>query len=314
MTTKQFVAVFSKLLSRALTALVLVGLTGSVGCAASRDVASPWCDKPMTIDGQMAEWVELALTNFEASGAGVGVSNDGERLYVLVCFRDEKWARAISMSGLTVWLDNSAKKKRDLSIRYSAGPSVPEMQKAETKGEGGFSNSMPKEFKERLAQRQASAAKEIAIVQKKSNKTTIVSADGSCGPAARYGSNKSIYVYEFSIPLKASGADSCVDFCALDAKPGQKVCLGFEWGGMDKSGPSGSPGDMGGGMMGGGPPSGGGPGGFGGGGMGGGGSMGGGPRSGGPPSGGSPGGPKMESTEKQEVWLKVTLASGPTGK
>jgi len=290
--------VFRVVCSRTLVPLVLMGIAVSVGYAA-QDVPSYWCDKSFEVDGQMTEWTELPLTSFEDSGVGVGFSNDGQELYILFCFRDAKWMRAISMSGLTVWLDNSKKKKKDLGIRYSGGSSIGQMRKAEETGKGGFWESMPPEAKERLMQRQATAEKEITIIDKKSKKTMTVPADGSCGPVVRYGSSKGVYVYEFGIPLEKSSKDSCY----VDAKPGQTICVGFEWGGMDTGERKRMMEEMGGGKMGGMPPGGGGmpPGG---GGMG---------RGGGRPTGGPGGDRPMGPPEKQEIWVKVTLASGPPG-
>jgi hypothetical protein len=199
------------------------------------------------------------------------------------------------MGGLTLWLDNSGKKKKDFGIRYTGEPLLPDLQKMGGSGEGGFEESLTPEQRQNLVDREKAMADQITFINKKSNLEIKLKVDGSGGPAVCFDSVGGIYAYEFSIPLQKGDAYDC----AIGAKPGQTICLGLEWGGM---GDRQSMRQGGGGM---GMPPGGGPPGGGGGMPPGGGGMG-----GGPPGGGRSGA-RMQQPEKQEVWVKTKLASSP---
>ena len=97
----------------------------------------------------MTEWPSGSTVYFEDSGVQLGLRNDSQNLYILFRFGNQAWARAIRMGGLTLWLDNSGKKKKDIGIRYNGGPSFPDsgMQKPGMAGKGGFLDSLSPEQK-----------------------------------------------------------------------------------------------------------------------------------------------------------------------
>jgi hypothetical protein len=142
----------------------------------------------------MSEWNEVPLTYIEESDVQVGLRNDEKNLYVLFCFYDAKWARAIRMDGITMWLDGSGKRKKHLGLCYTGGP--PE---------------------------------KLTAVTKEKQWTIASATDGSGDPIVRSGSVRGLYVYEFSVPL---GGEDARDF-ALAAQPGQAISLGLKWGGMN---------------------------------------------------------------------------------
>jgi hypothetical protein len=277
---------------KALLLLTLAGLVLFAGCKTQK-VETYWAAETVKIDGEMTEWASTSTSYFEEVGVQLGLCNDTQNLYVLFRFTNQDWARAIRMGGVTLWLDNSGKKKKDLGIRYTGGPSISDLQKPGMSGEGGFRESLTPEQEQRLQEMEKNMADQITVIDKKSNQEITLSADGSGGPAVCFASPQGTYTYEFSIPLKKGDV---FDF-GFGAEPGQTICLGLEWGGMGemdrekmKKMGGGPPGGMGGmppGGMGGGPP----------GGMGGG-------------RGGGPGGrPGMQKSEEQELWVKTQLAS-----
>jgi hypothetical protein len=281
--------------TKALVFLTSAWLILLAGCKKTQEVQTHWSAGPVKVDGEITEWNDIPTNYFEESGVGLGLCNDTEKLYILFRFNNAQWAQAIRMSGLTLWLDNSGKKKKDFGIRYTGGPSLPDQEKLGGPS-GGFQESLTPEQQQRLAEMEREMADKITFIDKKGNRETTLGTDGSGGPAVCFDSLGGIYAYEISIPLQKGDAFDC----AIGAKPGQTVCLGLEWGGMGdrqrmRQG-------MGGGM---GPPPGGGPPGGGGGMPPGGGGMG-----GGPPGGGK-GGSGMQQPEKQEVWVKTKLASPP---
>jgi hypothetical protein len=282
-------------------ALLLLTLSGTVlllSCK-STEVQSQWSAEPVKVDGEMTEWPSGSTVYFEDTGVQLGLRNDSQNLYVLFRFSNPTWARTIRRGGLTLWLDNSGKKKKDIGIRYNGGPSPLDsgMQRAGMADKGGFLDSLTPEQKERLVQWQKKdLADQLKVIFKKSGQEIFIPTDGSSGPAVSFGSPQGTYTYEFSIPLEKSD----LSHYGIGAQPGQVVSLGLEWGGMSESNREHMREERGGGM-GGGPPGGGGmpPGGEGG--------M---PSGGGRPRGGR-GGPGMQTSEKQEIWVKTLLASLP---
>jgi hypothetical protein len=284
---------FTALSAKAFLLLTLAGLILLAGCG-TQEVKTYWSTEAVKIDGEMTEWPSGSTVYFEESGVQLGLRNDNQNLYILFRFNNQAWAQSIRMGGVTMWLDNSGKKKKDLGIRYTGGPSLSELQKMRPSSEGGFRESLTPEQEQRLAEMEKATADQITLVDKKSNQEITMRADGSGGPAACFASPQGTYTYEFSIPLKKGDV---FDY-GIGAEPGQLICLGLEWGGMgkeDRQKMMKGTGDGPPGGMGGGPPGG----------------MGGGPPGG---MGGRPkGGPGMQQTEEQELWVKTQLASSPAG-
>jgi hypothetical protein len=275
--------------------LLLLTMAGSillVGCKAQK-VETYWSATPVQVDGQMTDWAGYRTIYFEDSGVQLGLRNDSQNLYVLFRFSNQTWVRAIRRGGVTLWLDNSGKKKKDFGIRYTGGPSISQTQEGEMLDRGGFLDSLTPEQRQRFTNMQTASAHQLTVIDKNNDEERAISADGSAGPAVSFGSPDGVYTYEFSIPLQKSD----VSYYGIGAQPGQAICLGLEWGGAGGRNPT-TP-RMGGGGEGRGE-----------GGMGGGrhGGMGGGPRGG---MGGGRGGSGAQPPEKQEIWVRTSLASPP---
>ncbi len=263
-----------------LLALIIFTL---VAACKTQEVQTRWSPGPVKVDGDMTEWASGSTVYFEDLGVQLGLSNDSQNLYVLFRFSNQAWARAIRRGGVTLWLDNSGKKNKDLGIRYTGGPSMLDLPMQGSSSRGGFREAMTPEMQQRLAEMEQDPAGQITLIYKKSSQEITLRPHGSGDPAAGFAAPQGIYTYEFSIPLeKGDGFD-----CGIGAKPGQTVSLGFEWGGMSKEDRQKMMERMGSGM--GGPPPGGMSGGRGG-------------------MGGRPGGPRMRPAEKQEFWVKTQLA------
>jgi hypothetical protein len=278
---------FTTLSAKALLLLILAGLILLAGCG-TQEVQTRWSAEPVKVDGEMTEWPSGSTVYFEDPGVQLGLCNDNENLYILFRFSNQAWARAIRMGGVTLWLDNSGKKKKDFGIRYTGGPSLSELQKMRPSGEGGFRETLTPEQQQRLAEMEKATADQITLIDKKSNQEIAMRADDSGGPAVSFASPQGIYTYEFSIPLQKSD----IFAYGIGVQPGQAISLGLEWGGISESNRQRTMHEGGGGMRGG-PPGGGG-----------------GMPPGGPPGGGR-GGPGMQAPEKQEMWVKTQLASPP---
>ncbi|MCP4686082.1 MAG: hypothetical protein GY867_11655 [bacterium] len=267
--------------------LLFLSLLPAYGCKGDQEVVCTRVESTVTLDGQMADWEELPSAYFEDQGVVLGLANDNDNLYVMFRFRDQKWARTIRMSGLTLWLDGQGKKSKDFVLKYRGGPSMADL----VPQDGNVNDKM----RERMMKTDSALSDELTCAVKDRIVEMPISLDGSNGPEVAFGSDHSFFVYEFKIPLKKSE----VRYYGIGAEEGAQITIGANWGKVDKS-------QMGGMKQGGGPP-GGGMGGGRGGGMGGG--RGGGKGGG---RGGDMGGQRPEMPEEQEVWIKTTLAVAAT--
>ena len=272
----------NRMLSTLMSLFTLIAINFIAGCK-SQEAPCSWADKPMQVDGKMADWTGLPTTYFEDEGAVFGLSNDDNNLFIQIRFKDMKWVRTIKMSGLSLWFDNKGKKNKDIGIKFHGAPSCLDMSKLR-EGESGEDKSDAN--RERMGKMMPKMEDRLVFIDTKGLIETTIPFDGSRGPAVHTDTSMGFYLYEFSIPL----GESNINAYGMNAQPGQKISIGAEWGDMgdmknkmnEMGGP---PGGMGGGM---------------GGGRGGG--MGGGRGMGGPPSG-------MQTPEKQEIWIKTILAT-----
>ncbi len=272
---------FSKAVLNAFVLTVLLITAPSSGNAAG-DLECRWANRPIEVDGQVTDWDSIPTAYIEDEGFIVGLCNDSTNLYILFRFRDMKWLRSIRMSGLTLWLDANGKKKKEFGFRYRGGPSFAEMQELLGSEDREFVDHMPPERMERTGHRMSGEVDEITVIYRGREQPETIRANGSGGPAVCFASSGMLFTYEFSVPLQTSDYGTY----GMGAQQGKEICVGIEWGGMNRDDrPEGPP--MGGGE------------GFGG------------VRDGGRMGGGRPG-RRMEPAEQHEFWAKATLSARRT--
>jgi hypothetical protein len=290
--------------------IVLYTLLGSAPLCKNLETESRWADSKIVIDGRTTDWPSVQGVYLSEQNAAFTFNNDGEFLYVLFRTTDLGWAQTIKMTGLTLYFDIKGGKKKDVSICYKGGPTM-EQAMAVQKNSARNASSMPTPpTGQRPGGMQESQVPSLTCSIKDRITDKSVPLGGMAGPAAAFDTCQGFFTYEFRIPLAAGEGD----YYGIGAKPGQIVSVGGIWGDMGEKASQGGPGGMGeppsggpgGGGMGG-PGGGGGMGGPGGGGMGGpgGGGMGG-------PGGSAGGGEHPSMPQKQEVWIKATVAAPPT--
>ena len=247
-----------------------------------------WADDPITIDGNYSDWDDNSLQYFEENNTMMGSMNDADNLYIMFRFNDQTLARKIQMFGVTIWLDEKGKKKKDYGIRYAGSVALsaglrPEVSSSEKLQRLGKMQQMSKSRPEPGT---------ITIISR--GEDTNLPENNPQGPSAASASQKGTFCYEFRITLP------------LNRESGEETSLGMEVGGIDPEdlpemrgqtgGMRGGGGRRGGEMMGGR-----------------GGRMGGGMRGGGGPR--PMGGDRQlmrKMFEKQEMWVKVLLAENPS--
>ena len=272
------------------------------------DIQSVWAKNPITIDGRTTEWVSVAGKFLSEQNASIAVSNDQEFVYFTFRTTDIKWVRAITMTGITFYIDDDGGKSKDFYVKYFDGPSLDDMRSLDGRdGDvpgrmGGFARGGERSEEE--------ASSRLLLYIKDQIEESEIPLDGSRGPAAAFDTCQGFYTYELCIPL----VDEDTSQYTLGIDPDKKIGIGCVFGeisgakGEERSGErSGGSmdSDMGGGR-------GGGMGGGRGGGMGGGGRGGGmGGGRGGGMRGGGTGGERPDMPTKQEVWFKSVLAQQP---
>lgn len=289
------------------------------GCMPQK-VDSYWATRPMRIDGQIADWDTVPLTYFKDSDVQLGLCNDNTNLYILFCTYDARWMQAIRRGGLTLWLDDSGKKKKIFGVRYVGGPPPSELEKSSLMSGGEWPGASPGGSRGGLSggspggpsggtpgvprghslggetglsnEGQRFVSDQVSIIHKEKDKTTTLLARGPGGPAAKAGVSEDVYAYEFSIPLR-----SAVDHDSVFVmRPGETIYIGLELGGKGERQP-GTQETAGylGGDWGTGPEGSGFRGGSGGRGI----------------HGGGPGGGHFGPLAKQKIWVTALLASSP---
>lgn len=284
------------------TAVLLLGLHYLLAAPAlckGVELKSVFRDTPVMIDGKRDDWASDGIVYLAEQEISFACANDTDRLYLLVSHRKPQYAALIRMSGLTIWLDPTGRKKKTFMLRLVDGPSPDDLRALrEQNGEKAEGNGAPM-VRERMQQLMESRPPSFTCFEKDVIIEKLIPTDGSEGPSAAHGIDNGFVIYEFSIPLDSSE----IRHYGIAGEAGTPISIGLVWGEINKedlfggerpsmmpSGGSQPPEGMPGGGMGGGFP--GGPGGGPGGGFGGGRMMRGG--------GGLP--------EKQEVWIKATLA------
>ena len=233
-----------------------------------------WADDPITIDGNYSDWDDNSLQYFEENNVMMGSMNDAENLYVMFRFNDQKLARKIQMFGVTIWLNEKGKKKKDYGIRYAGSVALnaslrPEVRSSENLQRLGNMQQMSKSRPEPGT---------ITIISR--GEETNLPENNPQGPSAASTNQQEVFCYEFRIPLP------------LNTEWGEKLSLGMEVGGIDPEDFAKMRGQTG-GMRGGGGKSGG--------------------RMGGGMKGGRGSRPSIGNMfEKQEMWVRVLLAENPS--
>jgi hypothetical protein len=275
----------SKLVGGLLTAVLFTAGTSW----AKTKVASVWTDTAISVNGHADDWPESSLRYFPDQEAVIGVANDSSKLYLLVRFRDEKWVRAVSMTGIKWEFKGKGDSAQTVILKYR-GVMPAELSHSGHRRPSGGDAVQPEEFDPMRGQadRRTFTCSIADRIEEKE-----IPPDGAEGPAAAFALDQGLYTYEFLVPL-AKGA---VRYYGLGVSRENRITVKATWGDMsemrDRMHDRG--GMPGGGM--GGPPGGGMPGGIGGG-------MG----------GGRPGGgmerQRPDMPEKQELQLQIDLSRG----
>ncbi len=269
---------------RCLLALAAVAvLSLQAGCRSAQRLPGQWLAIPPAANGRLDDFSKKITSHLFENGMMVGVGNDARWLYIFFSPDIRHRQRVPARATLTLWLDEEGGKARKLGLvivsdRSPAGGPGDE-EGPDLKREG---RSEPAARQGPPPERDGSDL--LKIIDRRSGKEILITADGSFGPAVRLSSDWGDFSYQLRIPIQGSG-----DWPGMSPHPGRAIGVGLQWQSESsrdsrknrRQGPPDGPGEGGPGMEGV-PPG-----------------MGNGPR------GGIPG---EAAAGKRKVWLQILLA------
>ena len=91
------------------------------GCSKKAIFISHWPDKTIDANGLIDDWSNDLLNVDSKNNLIYGISNDNENLYACLKVNDRQLRSKILMTGLTLWIDSTGRKKKDLGIKFPIG-------------------------------------------------------------------------------------------------------------------------------------------------------------------------------------------------
>jgi hypothetical protein len=200
------------------------------GLSEDKVIASQWTAAPIKIDGQNTDWDIQALSSENKFSTDYAVRNDAENLYVLFIFKDPRYLTSIGVTGMTIWFNPEAQKKKDLGIRFMSRPITADQYIALLEEKAGpISDAQKAQI--RTSQRYMYYDHELINKKSKDAPAKFTEKQGFQIPVYRNSVQEKTVVFEFSVPLQRL-ADLSAD---IGAGPGKTIQLCFEWGGATKA-------------------------------------------------------------------------------
>jgi len=212
--------------------VAVLAALAALGLAADQKIASLWQPGPMTIDGVAQEWDTSEPVFDEGSQVQYALRNDGRNLYIIMVFRTpDPRTRArvfpkstLDYTGMKIYFTNGAKKNKDFGIlfqkkEYTADALIASMEKR--------GQAVSEAEKAEIRKKPTHIVFTEEVLKPKSAPAAAGEAGESDPPMFRAVEKGPLAVCEFRIPLNRVNA-----LGGIDAKPGQQIMLGFEWGGM----------------------------------------------------------------------------------
>lgn len=197
------------------------------GQAKKKALSSAWTEQPLKIDGSSADWGEDGFVKYEKYQIDRAFRNDGDYLYIIFTFKDPKFMSTINSSGMTVWLNNRAKKKKRYGIKFLKRRISPDTFIRMIEKKHG---PLPTEKKEEIRKKEFYTIYQSGVVNKDDEQPLPIQLGSGQSPAFRVKPGQGTMTYEFRIPLeKLEGKTS-----GIGTTPGQTIALGFQWGGLTK--------------------------------------------------------------------------------
>lgn len=186
---------------------------------------SVWADNPVIVDGQNADWQDIQPLKKEKLMIDYAFKNDGHYLYVLLTFNDFKFLSSLSSSGITLWLNSDAKKKKRYGIKFlrrmiTADHFIAILEKQQ--------GPLPEDKKAEIRKKDAYTIYQNGVVNKDSDKVIPIKVASAQAPAFNVAQGRETMTFEFRVPLQNEEGK----IVGIGTTPGAEIAVGFEWGGM----------------------------------------------------------------------------------
>jgi hypothetical protein len=223
-------------MKRTLFAIMVVAVAGALaaGSAAPADekIQSTWQSAPLTVDGVAQEWDSSEPIIDEGSNVQYALRNDGRNLYIIMVFRSpERGARTrifpkstLDYTGMKIYFTAGTKKSKDYGILFQKKEYTAEALIANREKRG---QALSEAEKAEIRKKPTHIVYTEEVIKPKKDAAAGSGAVESDQPMYRQIDKGPLTVCEFRIPLNRVNA-----LGGIDAKPGQEIMLGFEWGGM----------------------------------------------------------------------------------
>jgi len=199
------------------------------GFSEDKVVASQWAAAPAQIDGLNSDWDTQVLNSEKKFGVDYAFRNDAENLYVLVIFKDPRYLSSISLTGMTIWFNPEASKKKDFAIRFVNMPITADQYIAILEKKTG---AVSDEQKAQIRANERYMYYDYELIDKTSKEapSQFTETQGLKMPLFKHNVQEKTVTYEFSVPLKRLAELSA----GIGADPGSTMQVCFEWGGATK--------------------------------------------------------------------------------
>lgn len=180
----------------------------------------------IVIDGNDEDWSD-AKYYIKKHDIVFGVMNDNDFLYLCFYPTTSELTRQVLSQGLTLWINNDAKRKNNYGIRFPLGmqnlmnQQIPEENGNQSRKSNPKNGKVDPKMMDRMVE---SITKELEIISPGKDQKEVIKFADLNGVEIGIAFEKELFTYELKIPLVDNP-----DFTAsIGADPTSKIALGFE--------------------------------------------------------------------------------------
>ncbi len=186
-------------------------------------VQSRWQKSPLKIDGDISDWLAPSFQTEKQVQVDYAFGNDGENLYLIFVFKDQKYLSSLAQTGFTIWFNDQGQKKKKLGLRFekktlSSAELIAVMEK-----KGG---PLAEEKKKEMLAKPAYIVNQFVAVNGNNDDQTDLVFKQPPRPEFTSLAAAGRLAFEFRIPIGPGNG--------LNLAPGKTVMVGFDWGGSTK--------------------------------------------------------------------------------
>jgi len=180
----------------------------------------------IVIDGNDEDWSD-AKYYIKKHDIVLGVMNDNDFLYLCFYPTTSELTRQVLSQGLTLWINNDAKRKKNYGIRFPLGMQnlmnqpMPEENGNQSRKSDPKNGKVDPKMMDRMVK---SISKELEIISQGSEQKEVIKFADLNGVEIGITFEKELFAYELKIPL----ADNPDFTASIGADPTSKIALGFE--------------------------------------------------------------------------------------